>query len=248
MIIITLNIMMVMIRTMINIMIIIILLIIILITITILLLLIIITVIIIISMCISFNYEYADDIWAPFLSELSNQCDFLLLQEHDLFMSQLDWFCGLGCGVSVHGVSGMDERRLVGGRTHSGAATLWRDNMQHYKSKRLCAVRDVLDELLALVTCVYMPCDDQRHDHYVHDYVNALSDIAVLSLDSDADSIIVGSDFNTDLRRGTPQTRVFMDFMSEYGCYCCDDDVLATVGVTYCSRINYSTTGGYFTL
>ena len=38
--------------------------------------------------CISFNCEYADDIRTPFLSELYNQGDFLLIQEHGLFLSQ----------------------------------------------------------------------------------------------------------------------------------------------------------------
>ena len=52
--------------------------------------------------------------------------------------------------------------------------------------------------------CVYMPCDDQRNDENVNEYVNILSDIAVLSLSSDVDFIIVGGDFNTDLCRGTP--------------------------------------------
>ncbi|XP_063868172.1 uncharacterized protein LOC135104529 [Scylla paramamosain] len=34
-------------------------------------------------------------------------------QEHGLFMSQLDWFYGVGEGVNVHGVSAMEEGRLV---------------------------------------------------------------------------------------------------------------------------------------
>ena len=53
--------------------------------------------------------------------------------------------------------------------------------------------------------------------------MNVLSDIAVLLLGDDADSVIVGGDFNKDLRRGTSQTRALVDFMSEYGFYCCDD-------------------------
>ena len=128
------------------------------------------------------------------------------------------------------------------GRPYGGAAILWRDNKRFlvtpvpYESKRLCAVRIQLPEQTGLVMCVYMPCDDQRHDQNVNEYVNILSDIAVLSLSSDADFIIVGGDFNTDRSRGTPQTRAFVNFINEYRFYCCDDDVLSTVAYTYCSK------------
>ena len=49
-----------------------------------------------------------------------------------------------------------------------------------------------------------MHCDEQRHDPNVHEYVIVLSDIAILSLGSDADFIMFGGDFNADLHRGMP--------------------------------------------
>uniref|UniRef100_A0A0P4VXS2 Reverse transcriptase domain-containing protein n=1 Tax=Scylla olivacea TaxID=85551 RepID=A0A0P4VXS2_SCYOL len=194
--------------------------------------------------CVSYNCEYADDLRAPFLSELYNQSDFFLIQEHGLFMSQLDWFYGVGEGVNVHGVSAMEEGRLVRGRPHGGAAILWRDSKRFrvtpvpYESKRLCAVRVHLPEQTGLVICVYMPCDDQRSDQNVNEYVNILSDIAVLSLSNDIDFILVGGDFNTDFSRVTPQTRAFVKFIDEYRFYCCDNDALSTVAYTYCSKGN----------
>ena len=70
----------------------------------------------------------------------------------------------------------------------------------------------------------------------MNEHVNILSDIAVLSLSSDADVTIAGGDWNTDRSRGTPQTRAFVNFINEYGFYCCDNDVLSTVAYTYCSK------------
>ncbi|MPC87623.1 hypothetical protein E2C01_082493 [Portunus trituberculatus] len=81
-----------------------------------------------------------------------------------------------------------------------------------------------------------MPCDDQRSDQNVNEYVNILNDIAFLSLSSDVDSIIVGGDFNTNFSRGTAQTRALVNFINEYGFSSCCNDALSTISYSYCSK------------
>ncbi len=59
---------------------------------------------------ITYNCEHADDTRLPFIKQLFNQCDFLLLQEHGLYRSQFGWFDKIGIsGVGKHGESAMNE-------------------------------------------------------------------------------------------------------------------------------------------
>ena len=49
----------------------------------------------------SFNCEYADNVRLPYLKQLFNECDFLFVQEHGLYKSNLSWFHELGSNVGV---------------------------------------------------------------------------------------------------------------------------------------------------
>lgn len=78
----------------------------------------------------SYNCEYADGSWVDFLKEVFKSCDFLLIQEHRLYKSQFGWFNRLNDdGIGKHGVSAMNEHKLLSGRPHGGAAILWHNNI-----------------------------------------------------------------------------------------------------------------------
>ena len=72
--------------------------------------------------------------------------------------------------IDIHGVSAMDDCKLFRGRPNGGAVILWNEalighvNPIPWESKRLCAVTYDTGENITLIICVYMPCDDWRHD------------------------------------------------------------------------------------
>ena len=83
---------------------------------------------------VSYNCQCANDPKLPFLRELYDKCDFLLLQEHGLFKSQFGWFDKIDeqNGVGKCGVSAMNEEILLTGRPHGGVhvAIIWKSNMK----------------------------------------------------------------------------------------------------------------------
>ena len=195
----------------------------------------------------SFNCEHADNFRLPFLKELFNKCDFLLIQEHGLLKSKLSWFHELGENVGIHGVSAMKEDQLPWGRPHGGAAILWHGTVHNrvtplsWDSSRCCAVTvDVAGETLLLV-CVYMPCDDWRHDKNIIEYKNILNEISVICNSTNASHVCIGGDFNTDISRNTPQTEALKLYLEDSNLYCCALDQTCNIDYTYCSKINGST-------
>ena len=117
---------------------------------------------------ISYNCQHANDLSLPFLQELFDDCDFLLLQEHSLFQSKFSWFNEIGnragkdkIKVGIHGVSAMDDSMLLRGCPNGKAVILWNEalvghvNPVPWESKRLCAVIYNTGENITLIICVY---------------------------------------------------------------------------------------------
>ena len=206
---------------------------------------------------ISFNCEHANDVRLPFLKDLFRMSDFLLVQEHGLYKSKLSWFSEIGKKdkdesgedevVGIHGVSAMNEEQLLRGRPRGGAAILWRSRMHNrvtpvtWDSTRGCAVTVQVEGEILLLVCVYMPCDDWRHDANVLEYKNILNEISVLCNSINATYVCLGGDFNTDLSRNTPQTEELKSYILENDLYCCASDNKCEVNYTYCSKINKRT-------
>jgi hypothetical protein len=107
--------------------------------------------------CVTYNCEYADDSRLSFLKELYQQSDFLLLQEHGLFKTDFGWFDKLGVDVGKHGVSAMDESKILKGRPNGGAAIIWKGSLNAkvipviYESRRVCAVTAELSDTRILI-------------------------------------------------------------------------------------------------
>ena len=85
---------------------------------------------------ISYNCEHANNLRLPFLQDLFERCDFLLIQEHGLYQSKLSWFNAVGnkegmpsTKVGIHGVSAMDEGKPLRGRPNGGTAILWYESI-----------------------------------------------------------------------------------------------------------------------
>ena len=52
---------------------------------------------------ISYNCEHADVKRLPFMQDLFEMCDFLLLQEHSLYKSKLPWLSAVGSNTGENG-------------------------------------------------------------------------------------------------------------------------------------------------
>ena len=144
----------------------------------------------------SYNCIHADNVRLPFLRELYESCDFLLVQEHALFKNKLSWFGALGPDVGIHGVSAMDDSKPLNGRPFGGAAVLWHESLDGriipvpWQSDCMCAVKYINgNNVCLLIICVYMPCDDWRHDGNVIEYCNILNEISILISSVDADCL-----------------------------------------------------------
>ena len=194
--------------------------------------------------CISYNCEYANKIRLPFLKHLFSQCAFLFIQEHGLFKSKLSWFQNLGKNVGVHGVSAMDEGRIVRGRPRGGAAIVWHGSLGNrvtpvpWDSTRLCAVTLEVDTEKILLVCVYMPCDDGLNNQNVLEYKDILDSIDILCRSTNTTMLCIGGDFNTDVRRNNPQTQAMNAFCIDNDLFCCARNVPLNLNFTYCSKIN----------
>ena len=94
-----------------------------------------------------------------YIKQLCNDCDFVLLQEHWLFDTQLSEISN----ISSHCVSGMDSTCLRYGRPYRGCGVLWRNNLLLEvtpvlaESKRISAVSIKLESCTILLCSIYMP-------------------------------------------------------------------------------------------
>ena len=152
--------------------------------------------------CVTYNSQGLGPGRIQFISELVKKHDFVFLQEHWLFESAISDFENSLRIATVHGVSGMIESELLGGRPYGGVAIVWKKDLKHtvtclkVKSKRVCAVIMKLNGIKILLCSVYMPQSD-KHDEY-QETLLTLSDICS---SSDIDRIIIGGDMNVDTSR-----------------------------------------------
>lgn len=100
----------------------------------------------------------------------------------------------------------------------------------------MCAVSVEFDRMKILIMNVYMPCDDNRPNHNIVEYNAVLNDMRTIFNSSDAQHVIVGGDFNTDLKRSNYFTRALKNFVCDDNMYLCVKDVCNTVQFTYYSK------------
>ena len=191
----------------------------------------------------SYNCEYANEIRLPILQYLLNTSDFLLLQEHGQYKSRFDWFDKIG-DVSYHGVSAMDEKKLLRGRPNGGAMIIWKNTLENkvsavpYDSKRICAVTMESAVGKVLIINVYMPCDDNQLNANIVEYKDILNDICILCNSTDATHLVIMGDFNTDFSRNNVQAKTLLNFINANDFYCCSSAFKDSVPFTYTSKIN----------
>lgn len=177
---------------------------------------------------------------------ISENVDLLMLQETWLLSSQINSLSSLHPDYMAHGVSGMcDRTELISGRPYGGVGILWHRSLAaHVKpvgcnNKRLCAVTMTLGYLKLLLVNVYLPCDNHLQMTVEPEYQDALDDILCMWLESDANTLIVGGDFNTDPRRHNAHTAALINFVSAVDCdfmWSCVKQPLLDTYVSYDGR------------
>ena len=118
----------------------------------------------------SYNCNVFSDRKIPFIKQLFEESDFLLIQEHGLYSSMFHRFSQICSNASYCGSSDMIETEVLVGRPRGGTAILWKSDVVYdvksikCESSRLSAVLLTVTSIVSvLLFNVYMPCDE-RHD------------------------------------------------------------------------------------
>ncbi len=133
---------------------------------------------------------------------------FVLVQEHWLHSNQLEELNNVR-GSCSHAVSGMPSNQLLSGRPFGGCAIMWSKSFKgkvepvQFQSSRVCGVIISMDTLSSpiLLVSVYMPVDTLHDQRNCSEFRSILLEIIMLTRDLNISSVIVGGDFNTDLKR-----------------------------------------------
>ncbi len=81
-----------------------------------------------------------------------------------------------------------------------------------------------------------MPCDDKRTNTNLIEYVRVLNDIDIICNSVDVNVVCLGGDINTDLSRGSYQTKELIQFVNDNLFNLCVNDPCSTVEFTFCSK------------
>ena len=178
----------------------------------------------------------------PFVKELLDDGDIVLLQEHCKFQEQLDVFHELG-DVSYHGTSSMDSHAVLLGRPFGGTAIIWNNNCKERitpiesHSGRISAVTVTFSNgVVLLIINVYLPCDDRRKQEKYMLLLETLGDIQSIMTSVTWNCVIVAGDLNCDFSRHTPHVLAIKDFIQGFDLKKCLDHVLADVPFTFESK------------
>ena len=172
----------------------------------------------------SYNVKHLNISKSIFLNELFDKCDFLFLQEHCLYQSQLNFIQKIIPNAMFHGISSMDENILNHGRPYGGNMIVWNKNINHKvsvvntTSKRISSVIIYLNDNVSLLLInVYMPCDDRTRGDRFNELCSILVEISHLCKCANTRYILIGGDFNIDPRRNTHHTTELSHFISREG-------------------------------
>ncbi len=100
----------------------------------------------------------------------------------------------------------------------------------------MCTVTVEIHGTRILPVCAYMPCDDNIPNHNIIDFNIALNDITTICNSVNVQHVILGGDFNTDLRRSSFFNTAFNEYLNDELMYPCIKSDCSTVQCTYYSK------------
>ena len=94
----------------------------------------------------------------------------------------------------------MNESVIVGGRPYGGVAILYRHLQKGVEtiwleSRRVCAIKFVLEFGLLYIFNMYMSCDQYS---YINTYIKVLREISNYCMINNVEFFLLGGDLNTD--------------------------------------------------
>ena len=141
---------------------------------------------------------------------------FVLLQEHWQYEKQfIEKIKGIKTNIDCVVSSPMNENITNLGRGKGGVAIIWKNNIKckienvSCSSKRLCAIKIILDDFKFILFNVYMPTDPGNGNYDITEYKDVLQEISVILSNSDTNVFILGGDWISDVSRNNVQTNTF---------------------------------------
>ena len=130
---------------------------------------------------VSYNCRGFNAFKVPFISELLNMCDILLLQETWLYSSPFCLFTTYIYNYNNVSICGMDESVIHAGRPYGGCTVLYKSSCTEIYPiylgdlKRTCGIKWKLNNTGEFVHSftVFLPCDDNigMHHHVFNNVV-----------------------------------------------------------------------------
>ncbi len=182
-----------------------------------------------------------------YVSKLIDNHDFVLLQEHWLRDSQFHRIRNIpydGDTILSHDISAIDDSVFINGRGFGGCSILWKSSLkaQVYpiatSSKRICAVKVVMDSMCFIVYNVYMPCDSPNN---LNEFVSTWDEILSTCDIVQCNNFIIGGDLNTSLDRSNSGfTQYLLNIVEREHLYLCINDNVSDIDFTFTSPVNHS--------
>ena len=136
------------------------------------------------------------------VQDLCSHHDVILLQEHWLCKDDLSSLAIIHTDFAGHGISAMENDKLLTGRPYGGVAILWRKSLGviykvlDFDDSRITGIQFDFDSNPVIFLSVYLPyeCSD-NFDEYMH-YISRIGDIIE---SSSSPYIYVSGDYNANL-------------------------------------------------
>ena len=136
-------------------------------------------------------------------------------------------------GVQFVARSGMEEavsNGIMRGRPYGGVSIAWSPDMDHvikplvnYRHKRIVCVEISANPNPLLLISIYMPFyDASKRQECMAETADAISMLEEIVSDHPLHKIIIGGDFNTELRNHSPFDPLWSNFVAKYDLLCCD--------------------------
>ena len=159
-----------------------------------------------------------------YLEGLMSMNDIIFIQEHWLRNCQSHLFSDNLHNVNYASVSPMSDEEMLSGRPYGGTAIVWNASLSSKvvpvtgTNPRLCAITITFECVTYLLCSIYMPCDTSFDFENLSVFNEVLTEVTTISETVQADHIICGGDFNTEMRRqGSMHTQALGEFAREEG-------------------------------
>ena len=162
----------------------------------------------------------------------------LLLQETWLTSGNIDRLADINDNFMYHGVSGIDNSKILCGRPYGGVAILWKKEYTNCVNKveicrRACGITITCGETKLLIINCYMPVDNYSCSTVSEEFMDVLDLIECTISKYPSYHVLLGGDINVDLYRNNAHARHYIDFLQRNNMSDCQDWPVTNIEFTY---------------